>query len=131
MQLETISLCFLTCFLEEDSPQPPCRQLQRAITSPLSLQTGQSQFPQLGIPYKNSLQDLCSRPFTASLSFHEHAPEPRCLSCSEGLKAEHSTQGTVSTVPSKGTMTSLLLLATLFLIQARMPLAFLATRAHC
>ncbi|TRZ13217.1 hypothetical protein HGM15179_013891 [Zosterops borbonicus] len=28
-------------------------------------------------------------------------------------------------------MTSLLLLATLFLIQTRMPLAFLATRAHC
>jgi len=31
----------------------------------------------------------------------------------------------------RGTITSLLLLATLFLIQARMPLAFLATWAHC
>ncbi|KAK4828387.1 hypothetical protein QYF61_026125 [Mycteria americana] len=31
----------------------------------------------------------------------------------------------------KGTITSLVLLATLFLIQARMPLAFLATWAHC
>ncbi|KAK4830838.1 hypothetical protein QYF61_013767 [Mycteria americana] len=30
-----------------------------------------------------------------------------------------------------GTITSLVLLATLFLIQARMPLAFLATWAHC
>ncbi|KAK4826411.1 hypothetical protein QYF61_008944 [Mycteria americana] len=31
----------------------------------------------------------------------------------------------------RGTITSLVLLATLFLIQARMPLAFLATWAHC
>ena len=31
----------------------------------------------------------------------------------------------------RGTITSLLLLATLFLIEARMPLAFLATWTHC
>jgi len=67
----------------------------------------------------------------ALLLFLGHAPAPQGLSCSEGPKTEHSIRGMASPVPSTcGTIAVLLLLATLFLIQARMLLAFLATWAH-
>jgi len=41
-------------------------------------------------------------PSPASLPFSGHAPAPPCLSCSEGPKAEHSTPGVASQVPSTG-----------------------------
>ena len=61
-----------TCFhivVESDkvSPEPPL------------LQTKESQFSQ-------------PDPSPPSLTFSEHAPEPQCPSCSEGLKTEQSTQ---------------------------------------
>jgi len=64
------------------------------------------------------------------LLFSGHAPAPQCLSCTEGPKTEHSTP-VVASAKYRGTIISLVQLATPFLIQARMLLAFLATWARC
>ncbi|KAK4824310.1 hypothetical protein QYF61_013055 [Mycteria americana] len=97
----------LSVVVESDkvSPQPPF------------LQAKQPQFPQpllTGLVLQ-TLHQLCCPSLDLNV-LHVFLVYSRC-----GLtSAEY-----------KGTITSLLLLATLFLIQARMPLAFLATWAHC
>ncbi|KAK4811465.1 hypothetical protein QYF61_010344 [Mycteria americana] len=121
-QLEAISSRPITCYLGEEtdptSRQPPFRQLQRAMRSPLSLL-----FSRLNNPrsLSRSPSALCSRPFPSSVAllWTRASPSMSLLSC--GLtSAEY-----------RGTIPALVLLATLFLIQARMPLAFLATWPHC
>lgn len=59
---------------------------------------------------------------------------PQCLSCIEGPQNEHRIPGAALSLLSKWSQltmaTALVLLDTLFLIQPRMPPAFLATWAH-
>jgi len=130
MQVEAIDSCPFTSYLGEEtntgltttSFQVVIERDKVPLQPPL-LQTKLPQFPQ-------PLLMICSLdPSPVSLFFSGHAPTPQFLSCSGGLKTEHSTGGAASPVQSTGT--SILLLATLFLIQTRMPLAFLATWAHC
>ena len=77
---EETNTCFTTtsCQVVVESnkvpPQPPL------------LQTKQPQIPQL-LLVRRVLLD----PSPASLPFSGHTPAPQCLSCSEGLKTEHST----------------------------------------
>ncbi|KAK4824615.1 LOW QUALITY PROTEIN: hypothetical protein QYF61_016921 [Mycteria americana] len=67
-----------------------------------------------------SSSDFCSRPFTSFTALlWTRSSTSMSLLC--GL----------TSAKYRGTITSLVLLATLFFIQARMPLAFLATWAHC
>ena len=99
-------------------------------TSPWNLlQAKQSQFRQ---PLLISLARQSSHP-PALLPFSGHTPEPPCLSCSEGprTKQTHYSRCGLTRAEYRGRITSLLLLTALFLLQARMPLAFLATLAHC
>jgi len=130
MQLEAIASCHITCYLaEETHAHLATTSLQVVVDStkvspqPPLLQTKQPQFPQLLLWLDHS---------PASLSFSGYAPAPQCLPCSKGPKNEYSIQGAASPVPEyRGMITALLLLATLFLTQARIPLTFLATWAHC
>lgn len=80
-----------------NSSQPPFRELWRAIRSHLS-----SFFSRLNNPSPliHSPQDLCCRPYAASLPFFGHTEEPQCLSCCEGPKTEYSTWGAASEVLS-------------------------------
>ena len=105
-------------------------------TSPKPILQLQSWREHWGLPWASSSPDCtiplpsatphktCApRPFSASLLFSGHAPGSWYLSWSEEPKTEHSSQGAPSPVLSTGTITSLLLLAALFLMQARMLLA--------
>ena len=76
--------------------------------------------------------NLCSRLLTSLLPFSEHGPWPWYLSCTEGPKTGHSSQGVASPGLSTGEWSppSSCWLH-FFMIQARMPLSFLATWVHC
>ena len=89
------------------SPEPPL------------LQTEQSQFPQSLL-----IRLMLQNPHSYIALFWTRSG-PQCLFCSEKPKTEHNIR-----VEYRGTITSLFLLATLFLVQARMPLALLATWAQ-
>ncbi|XP_065500574.1 uncharacterized protein LOC135994167 [Caloenas nicobarica] len=95
--------------------------LQRAIRSPRSLL-----FSRLNSPRSLSRSHHTCSPGSSSapLPFSELAPAPQGLSYSEGPKTDPRTQGVASLVPIQGTITALVLLATLFLIRARMLVAF-------
>jgi len=74
----------------------------------------------------SSHQTCAPDPPTALLPFSGHTVGPPSLSWSEGFKTKPLRYDLTSAKYS-----SLLLLAALFLIQTRMPLAFLATWTHC
>ncbi|KAK4814524.1 hypothetical protein QYF61_021625 [Mycteria americana] len=99
---------------DEVSPQPPFLQAkQPQVPQPLPISLVLQTLPQLRCPSLDTLQplnvSLGARGPTLNTAF-----EVRPHQC-----------------PVQGTITALLLLATLFLIQARMLLAFLATWAPC
>ncbi|KAK4823068.1 hypothetical protein QYF61_025407 [Mycteria americana] len=125
VQLEAISSRPIACYLGEEtdptslqppfsdevSPQPPFLQAEQPqLPQPLPISLVLQTLPQLRCPSLDTLQHL------------------NVLLVVRGPKLN-----TVFEVQPHqwGTITALLLLATLFLIQARMPLAFLATWAHC
>ncbi|KAK4818041.1 hypothetical protein QYF61_004568 [Mycteria americana] len=132
-QLEAISSCPITCYLgEETDPHLSTTSFQAVVESdkvspqPPFLQAKQPQFPQpllirlllqtlhqLRCPSLDTLQHL-NIPLVAGGPELNTVFEVRPHQCRD-----------------RGTITSLVLLATLFLIQARMPLAFLATWARC
>ena len=70
------------------SPQPPFRELYRAIRAPLNLLYSRMNNPS---SLNCSSLDLFSRSFMALLPFSGHAPWPKHLSCSERSKTECST----------------------------------------
>lgn len=76
----------------------------------------------------HSLKDLCSRPFTSSFALLWTQPQCPCHEWPElntGFEVQpFQWQGQGKSIP-------LVLLATLLLTQARMPLASLATWSHC
>ena len=111
------------------NPHPsrcPSRELEREGRSSPSLL-----FSRLSPPISLSRfsSDLCSRACPSSIPFSGHAPAPQSLSCSEGPKTDPTIRGGASAVPKTGgrTVTAPVLLATLLLTQARMPMSFLAT----
>jgi len=69
----------------------------------------------------------CSQPLTALLPSSGHTPGLQCFPCSEEPSSEHS----LTRAEYRGTVSSLLLLAALLLIQVMLLLAFSATWAHC
>ena len=131
MQLEAISSCRITCYLgEETSAQLTTTTIQVAVESskvppqPPFLQAEQSQFPQplLTRLTLQTLHQLCC----SSL----HMLQQLNVFLVVRGWTQYSRCGLTS-AEYRGTITSLLLPATLFLIQARISLAFLATWAHC
>ncbi|KAK4815695.1 hypothetical protein QYF61_005508, partial [Mycteria americana] len=99
---------------DEVSPQPPFLQAEQPqVPQPLPISLVLQTLPQLRCPSLDTLQ-----PLNVSLGVRgptlNTAFEVRPHQC-----------------PVQDTITALLLLATVFLVQARMPLAFLATWAHC
>ncbi|KAK4821856.1 LOW QUALITY PROTEIN: hypothetical protein QYF61_004333 [Mycteria americana] len=130
-QLEAIASRPIACYLGEEtdptSRQPPFRQLQRAMRSPLSLL-----FSRLNNPRSLSRcpSALCSRPFPSSVALLWTRSSPS-MSLLSGPTLNTAFEVRPHQCPVQGTITAPVLLATLLLIQARMPLAFLATWAHC
>lgn len=88
------------------------------LRSPLSLL--QAEQPQTRAP----------DPSPAPLPFPGCGSAPQCPSRIEGPRSEHSTQCGHTSAQYRGTITSLVLLATLFQIEATMALPFLPTRAR-
>ena len=127
---------YITSYTRRDQT-PPQHNLPSGIVvernkvspEPPLLQTKQSQLPQL----------LLKRP-VLQIPHQLHCPSLDSLQCLDvflvvrgpKLNTVLRTQAVASPDVSRGgTITSLVLLATLFLIQARMSLVFLATWAHC
>ncbi|KAK4817702.1 hypothetical protein QYF61_026392 [Mycteria americana] len=99
---------------DEVSPQPPFLQAEQPqVPQPLPISLVLQTLPQLRCPSLDTLQ-----PLNVSLG----VGGPKLNTAFEVRPHQCRVQGTI---------TSLVLLATLFLIQARMPLALLATWAHC
>ncbi|KAK4809329.1 hypothetical protein QYF61_024565 [Mycteria americana] len=99
---------------DEVSPQPPFLQAEQPqVPQPLPISLVLQTLPQLRCPSLDTLQPL-------KVSLGVRGPT---------LNTAFEVQP--HQCPVQGTITALLLLATLFLIQARMPLAFLAAWAHC
>ncbi|KAK4812352.1 hypothetical protein QYF61_017129 [Mycteria americana] len=133
VQLEAISSRPITCYLGEEtdphlstasfqavvesdevSPQPPFLQAEQPqVPQPLPISLVLQTLPQLRCPSLDTLQ-----PLNVSLGVRG----PTLNTAFEVRPHQCRVQGTI---------TALVLLATLLLIQARMPLAFLATWAHC
>lgn len=78
-----------------------------------------------------SSQDLCSRPFPALLPFSGLTPARQCRSCSEEPRTEDRTWGVASSVPSTWVQSLPWSCWPHFLIQAKIPLAFLTTWTQC
>lgn len=80
----------------------------------------------------HSSELLQSSPPTSFVIFSSHTSATQDPPCIEGLQngTEYSRYSLISAV-YKGTVISLVLQITLFLMQARMPLAFLASWAQC
>ncbi|KAK4815747.1 LOW QUALITY PROTEIN: hypothetical protein QYF61_006785 [Mycteria americana] len=96
------------------SPQTPFLQpKQSQLPQPLPISLVLQTLPQLRCPSLDTLQ-----PLNVSLVVG-------------GPKLNTAFEVWPPSAEYRGTITSLVLLATLFLIQARMPLAFLAAWAHC
>lgn len=105
----------LTCL------HPPFKQLKRVRRSPLNLLL-------LRLNHSNSFScsspDLFSRPPTP-FPFSGLTEAAQCPSCSERPKTEPSPlRCNLISAQHKGTVTALVLLATLLLTQARIPLVF-------
>ncbi|KAK4831331.1 LOW QUALITY PROTEIN: hypothetical protein QYF61_016820, partial [Mycteria americana] len=99
---------------DEVSPQPPFLQAEQPqVPQPLPISLVLQTLPQLHCPSLDTLQ-----PLKVSLG----VGGPKLNTAFEVRPHQCRVQGTI---------TALVLLATLFLIQARMLLAFLATWAHC
>ncbi|KAK4820753.1 hypothetical protein QYF61_005916 [Mycteria americana] len=99
---------------DEVSPQPPFLQAEQPqVPQPLPISLVLQTLPQLRCPSLDTLQ-----PLNVSLG----VGGPTLNTAFEVRPHQCRVQGAI---------TALVLLATLFLIQARMPLAFLATWAHC
>jgi len=104
MQLEAIASRPIAGYLGEETntciTTPSCQVVVESDkVPPLSLL-----FSRLNSPssLSRSSGDSFSRPSPASLPFSGHAPAPQCPSWSEEPKAEHSTRGVASPVPSTG-----------------------------
>ncbi|RMC15225.1 hypothetical protein DUI87_07409 [Hirundo rustica rustica] len=119
------------CLEKETNPQPSTATFQKAVES--DKVTSESAFLKAKHPSSliHSLQGLCSKPLTSLAA---------SSGCTQGLSILPKLRGPELDTALKvwphqcqyrGRLTSLLLLATPFLIQARMPLALLATWAHC
>ncbi|KAK4812355.1 hypothetical protein QYF61_017132, partial [Mycteria americana] len=107
---------FLMSIVESDevSPQPPFLQAEQPqVPQPLPISLVLQTLPQPRCPSLDTLQ-----PLNVSLGVRG----PTLNTAFEVRPHQCRVQGTI---------TALVLLATLLLIQARMPLAFLATWAHC
>ncbi|KAJ7427094.1 hypothetical protein WISP_09622 [Willisornis vidua] len=74
--------------------------------------------------------DFCSRPFTTPLPFSGLTSAPQSSSCGGAQNWTQDLRCSLTNAEYLGVITALVLLATLLLIQARMPLAFLATWTH-
>ncbi|KAK4829008.1 hypothetical protein QYF61_001764 [Mycteria americana] len=132
-QLEAISSCPVTCYLgEETDPHLSTTSFQVVVESdkvspqPPFLQAKQPQFPQ-PLLIRLVLQTLHQLRCPA-LDTLQHLNVSLVVG---GPKLNTGFEVRPHQCRVQGTITSLVLLATLFLIQARMPLAFLATWAHC
>ncbi|KAK4810336.1 hypothetical protein QYF61_019139 [Mycteria americana] len=98
------------------SPQPPFLQAEQPqFPQPLPISLVLQILHQLRCPSLDTLQPL-------NVSLVVRGPK---------LNTGFNTRCGLISAEYRGMITSLVLLATLFLIQARMPLAFLATWAHC
>ena len=86
----------------------------------------------ISVPSATPHKICVPNPSWSLLPFSGYSPGLWCLSCSEGPKTEHSDWGAASPeLSTGGVITSMVLLATPFLIQGRIPLAFLAIYTHC
>lgn len=91
-------------------------------------------FSTLNNPSSLATPQKASAPDSSPVSSHfsGYASGPWCLSCSERPKTVHSTQGAATPALSTWGWSPLWFCwLLLFLIKASMPLAFLATLAHC
>ncbi|KAK4814368.1 LOW QUALITY PROTEIN: hypothetical protein QYF61_017781 [Mycteria americana] len=131
-QLEAISSCPIICYLGEETEPPPLYNLLSVVESdkvspqPPFLQAKQPQFPQ-SLLIRLLLQTL-HQLHCPSLDMLQHLNVSLVV---RGPKLNTVFEVRPHQCRVRGMITSLLLLATLFLIQARMSLAFFATWAHC
>ncbi|RMC13980.1 hypothetical protein DUI87_09064 [Hirundo rustica rustica] len=132
MQPETVSSRSVSCCLEkETNPQLTTATFQGVVESDKVtsespfLQAKQAQAPS-AVPHR-----VCApSPSPASLPPLDALKHLNVLPKLRGPGLDTSRCG-LSSAEYRGRMTSLLMLATPFLTQARMPLALLATWAHC
>ena len=115
--LRPFPLVLSTCYLREETNSHLATTFFQVVveSDKVSPQSPLLQAKLFDSSLNHSHMTCSPDPSPASLPFSGHAPATQCPSCTEGPKTEHSIQGVAFTsAKNRGTIASLLLLATLF-----------------